>query len=278
MTHKRDVPKLNKENFPTWKNLMRLHISSINDSSINSMDNEYVKVITTPLTIEQLKLKQEHNQAMLEISSSLSYAKFDEIKGCDSAKKMCDALHTIYGGDANVLRAKFESLRGKFDDMRMQEGENVAQYCSKIKDVNSIRGATSKIDDDIVLRKVLRTLLAIYVIRVFAIQELRCVLGNTLSLEGMVCRLTTFELSNFDNYKPKNMESTFKAKLSLKESNEKKKKKTKYVSSGSEIDEEDVDQLEALLAMIFHRGKGNFKGKLLISCFNFNEVGHIVAR
>ena len=48
------------------------------------------------------------------------------IKGLDSAKKMWDALDIIYGGDKNVQRAKLESLRGKFDDMRMEEGETIS--------------------------------------------------------------------------------------------------------------------------------------------------------
>ena len=39
-----------------------------------------------------------------------------------------------------------------------------------------------------------------------------------------------------------------------------------------------MDQLEALLARRFHRGKGKFKGKLPIIYFNCNEVGHITAR
>ena len=89
----------------------------------------------------------------------------------------------------------------------------------------------------------------------------------------MVGRLISFELSNLDNLK-----SSFKAKFSLKEPNEKKKKKPKYVSSDSDIDEEDVDQLEALLARRFPRGKGKFKCKLPILCINYNEVGHIVTR
>ena len=72
------------------------------------------------------------------------------------------------------------------------------------------------------LRKVLRTLLPISTIRVFAIQELRCILGNNLTLEGLVGRLTTFELSNFDNYKPESLESAFKAKFLLKDFDEKK--------------------------------------------------------
>ena len=32
----------------------------------------------------------------------------------------------------NVQRAKSESLKGKFDDMRMEEGENIAQYVERI--------------------------------------------------------------------------------------------------------------------------------------------------
>ena len=48
---------------------------------------------------------------------------------------MWDTLPTIYGGDTNVNKAKSESLRGKFDSMRMLESENISQYCTRIKDV-----------------------------------------------------------------------------------------------------------------------------------------------
>ena len=65
----------------------------------------------------------------------------------------------------------------------------------------------------------------------------------------------------------------------MKELDEKKKKeKTKHVSNDSDIVEEDVDQIEALLARRFQRGKGKLKGKLPIICFNYNEVGHINTR
>ena len=57
-----------------------------------------------------------------------------------------------------------------------------------------------------------------------------------------------------------------------------RRKKEKYVSSGSDTDEEDVEKLEALLTIRFHNDKGKFKGKLCITCFNCNEVGHIAAR
>ena len=163
--------------------------------------------------------------------------------------------------------------------MKMQEGETIVQYYARIKDVvNSIRGSNRIIEDEIVIKKVLRTLLPIYAIRLFAIQELRCIPRNNLTLEVLVGRLTAFELSNYDNYKLESLESAFKAKFLLKyfdDKKQKKKRKIKHVSSENDTDEEDVEQLEALLEIRFHRGKGKYKGKLPIICFNCNEVFHI---
>ena len=128
----------------------------------------------------------------------------------------------------------------------MEEGENIAQYASRFKEVlSAIRSATGHLDDETIISKVLRTLLPIYDIRVLTVQELRWILGTKLTLEGIVGRLTAFELSNFDNYRPKNLESSFKAKILLKETEEvkpkKKKKNIKYASSDSNTYEEDVE-------------------------------------
>ena len=129
---KREVPKLNRDNFVAWQNLMKLHLGSIGDHSQTSITLEHVDPASVPI-VEDMKKNKEHNQAMLEIASTLNYAKFDDIKGCTSAFKMSEALSNIYGGDQNVQREKRESLRGNFDEMRMEEGENISQYSSRIK-------------------------------------------------------------------------------------------------------------------------------------------------
>ena len=53
--------------------------------------------------------------------------------------------------------------------MRMEEGENIAQYASRIKVVSAIRSTNGVLDDETIISKVLRTLLPIYAIRVSAI-------------------------------------------------------------------------------------------------------------
>ena len=83
---KREVPKLNRDDFFAWKSLMKMHLGSIGDHAQNSIIVEHVDPISVPTT-EDMK-KKEHNQEMLEISLALSYANFDEIKGCTSSFKM----------------------------------------------------------------------------------------------------------------------------------------------------------------------------------------------
>lgn len=73
-----------------------------------------------------------------------------------------------------MKKAKEESLRGKYDDMRMMEGENITQYGQRIKEVvRGIKSDGGTIVEDIVVSKMLRTLLSTYAIRVSDIQELR---------------------------------------------------------------------------------------------------------
>ena len=68
------------------------------------------------------------------------------------------------------------------------------------------------------INKVLRTLLHIYAIRVYARQELICTHGNELTLNSLVGRLIAFELSNFDNFNAPAIIYAFKSQLVLNKS------------------------------------------------------------
>ena len=132
-----------------------------------------------------------------------------------------------------------------------------------------------------VISNVLRTPLPSYAIRVSRTQEKRCQADHKINLEAIVRRLTTFELDNYDNYVPatKNIESTFEAKLSLKE----KGKKIKESQSESEDELEqssdsDLKVVEAILARKYSRGKGKYKGKISLIYFSCEEIGHISTR
>ena len=40
MSYKREIPRLNRNNFSTWQGLMRLHLASIGDSGCKYIDQE----------------------------------------------------------------------------------------------------------------------------------------------------------------------------------------------------------------------------------------------
>ena len=71
---KREVPKLNKENFLAWKSLMKIHLGGLGDHTQSTIVTKHVDP-TGALTVDDLKKKKQNNQAMLEIASTLSYCK-----------------------------------------------------------------------------------------------------------------------------------------------------------------------------------------------------------
>ena len=110
---------------------MKLHLETINGSSLKYLNSKYVAPIGT-MIVEEIAEKKSNNIMMIDMDSSLNYAKFDEVKDCGIVYEMWIELKAIYGGDDNVRRAKVKILRGQFDQIKMREDENIAKYSDKI--------------------------------------------------------------------------------------------------------------------------------------------------
>ena len=57
---KREVPKLDRDNFPAWKCLMKLHLGGIEDHAQSTITTKHVDPIGA-LTTKDVKMKKEHN-------------------------------------------------------------------------------------------------------------------------------------------------------------------------------------------------------------------------
>ena len=57
---KREVPNLNRDNFPTWKSLMKLHLGVLGDHAQSTIATEHIN-LARALTAKDLKKKKEHN-------------------------------------------------------------------------------------------------------------------------------------------------------------------------------------------------------------------------
>ena len=150
---------------------MKLHLGTIGDTSLHFLLNHYVAP-PNPLAMDQMVDMKNHYIMMIHIASSLNYFKFGEVNDFPTTYDIWNKLEKVYGGDDNVKRAKEKCLGGQFDQMKMKEDDNIAKCNKRIKEISAIRDTRRKIDDTIVVNKVLRNLLPIYAIRVSAIQEM----------------------------------------------------------------------------------------------------------
>ena len=95
MSYRREILKLNRDNFAAWKGLMRLHLETINSLGCKYLDTKY-KTPARTLTIEEIAKKKNHNIMMTDIASALNYANFDEVKGCATTHDMWTKLKDVY--------------------------------------------------------------------------------------------------------------------------------------------------------------------------------------
>ena len=87
MSYRREIPKLNRDNFKTWKELMKLHLISLSCTSCHYLENVYKSPIELILD-EQMIEHKNHNIMMVDIASTLNYVESDEIKGCITTHDM----------------------------------------------------------------------------------------------------------------------------------------------------------------------------------------------
>lgn len=67
MSYRREISKMNKENFKAWKELMRIHLEIVGELGLKHLDAKY-KVATRTMTIEQIIEKKIHNVEMIDIA------------------------------------------------------------------------------------------------------------------------------------------------------------------------------------------------------------------
>ena len=170
---------------------------------------------------------EESSDSDLEVIEALLAKKYSRGRGKYKGKAplicfSCEEIGHIAARCPNKQskdEKKGHKYHGKKNFKSFKDKGKKTGFMAKDSDNNKDEIVYIVVKDEFFISKILRTLLPIYAIRVSAIQERRCEENHNITLHALVGRLIAFELDKCDNYVPtsKNIESTFEAKLSLKE-------------------------------------------------------------
>ncbi|XP_043721113.1 uncharacterized protein LOC122668640 [Telopea speciosissima] len=210
-----------------------------------------------------MKKCEDDAKAVNILLGSLVNNEFARVIGCTTSKEIWDKLKNVHEGDDKIRETKLQHHRNLFEGLKMSEAKTVEQFMSRVNEIiNSIRGLGEELKDAVVVKKILRSLPKLYNPKVSAIEESKNL--NTLSIDELHGTLTAYEMRMVKS-KPIEKEAAFKAMKKLK------------IKVDSE-DEDSNDELIAYLARKLKRGRGKYKGKLPLKCFNCGGIGHFASK
>jgi hypothetical protein len=103
-----------------------------------------------------MKLRENNCKATNALLNGLSDTVFTKVAHCKSVKEIWDKLRNIYEGDTKVKVSKLQTYRGRFEQLKMKEDENITTYFLQVDEtVNAIIRLGEEIEESILVQNVL---------------------------------------------------------------------------------------------------------------------------
>jgi hypothetical protein len=170
---------------------------------------------------------------------------------------MWDKIKTIHEGDEKVKEAKLHIFRAKFEQLKMNEDENITSYFLRVDEiVNSIKGLGDEINGHVIVKKALISLPMRFDSKISALEE-RVDLA-TMTMDELHGIIISYAM-RIEQDNPIMKEATFKESTKTKK---KYKQNPNSYCSCSDDSEEDEEVINFVRKM--KRGIGKYKGMILL--------------
>jgi hypothetical protein len=132
----------------------------------------YIAPTTPPTGASGKKPSANNAKVMNVILCGLLESDFVKVMHCGSTKEIWDKLQNIYEGDGKVNKEKLQTHRRQFESLEMKDVENVAIYLLHVDEIgNIIRELGEKVEEPVIVQKVLWSLPFIFDANFFSIEE-----------------------------------------------------------------------------------------------------------
>ena len=208
--------RLDSSNYGYWKVRMQAFISGLDEdcwSSIEAgwsppvmLDDKKVEVLKPrdKWTAAEKKASSCNSKAKTAIYNAIDTSYFRFISQCASAQKAWKTLENMFEGTTSVKRTKLDMLASRFENLRMDEEETVAQFSAKLCDIsNECFELGKQYKDKKLVKKLKRSLPSKFESKISAVEEAHNL--DEMAFDEFVGILQAFELSksNGENEKKK---------------------------------------------------------------------------
>jgi len=123
-------------------------------------------------TTTEDELALENSKALNALFNGVDKKMFKLIKQCTVTKDAWEILKTAHEGTFKVKSSRLQLLTTKFENLKMQEDENIQDYYMNVLDIaNSFDSLGEKLTDEKLVRKILRSFPKRFDMKVTAIEE-----------------------------------------------------------------------------------------------------------
>ncbi|CAM8982353.1 unnamed protein product [Rhodiola kirilowii] len=198
-------PLLEGNKYGYWRVRMKAFLKSQDESVWEAVEQGWTHPVATDeegkvsllakdkWTEVQKKAEAANSKAMNAIFSGVDGKNFKMISTCEIAKTAWDILQTAHEGTTKVKISRMETVTSKFENLRMQEDETIADFNTRVLDISNEAFALGEpMTKETLVRKVLRSLTKRLAMKALAVKEANDV--KTMRLDELMGSLQTHEM------------------------------------------------------------------------------------
>ncbi|XP_073137441.1 uncharacterized protein [Henckelia pumila] len=179
-------PILDGMNYALWKTMMRYTIKSMDvrawkiiltgwtPPKMLDQEGEYILKPEATWTVEETQSSSYNVKAINAIFSSVDMRIFGHIADCTVAKDAWKTLQEHCEETDSVRRTRLRFLNTKFENLRMDENETIADYDKRLKEIATEAFALGgSISSENMVNKVLRSLPRRFNGKIWALEKVK---------------------------------------------------------------------------------------------------------
>ncbi|CAM8916959.1 unnamed protein product [Rhodiola kirilowii] len=197
-------PLLEGNKYGYWRVRMKAFLKSLDASIWKAVENGWTPPVTTKAGKHSLLAKDKwtethknaevaNSKEMNAIFSRVDGKNFKMISTCEIAKKAWDILLTAHEGTTKVKISRMEMVTSKFENLRIQEVETIANFNTRVLNIsNELFALGEPMTEETLVRKVLRSLPKRYAMKALTVKEPQDV--KIMRLDELIGSLQTHEM------------------------------------------------------------------------------------